>query len=61
MNLNSFFLTKWILWISQQDEYPYVGQNCSRESEGVLDKEYHNVFTQFYRVFQCYFTRDGDI
>ena len=38
-----------------------MGQNCSSESEGVLDKEYHNVLTQFYRVFQCYFTRDGDI
>ena len=32
-----------------------MGQNCSHESEGVLDKEYHNVFTQFYRVFLMLF------
>ena len=56
-----FLKKKWILWISREDEYPYVGQNCSCASAGVCGEEYHNVFTHFYRVFQCYFTRDGAI
>ena len=56
-----FFEKKWILWILREDEYPYVSQNCSCASAGVCGEEYHNVFTHFYRVFQCYFTRDGAI